>query len=108
MNNKPPFTKKELKEYIEQRGYTADIEEWWDWLIVTGFTYSYGKQLIPLKPTTWKADVNMKLRHGKFHAKKKPVPKPVEKQPEIIPITAEQKANFRKQFNKLVKKWDSA
>ena len=76
----PPFTKDELTAYIAERGYTADVMTWYDWYEKTEFCYVQGRMRIPLK--NWKADVNMKLRHGKFSAKPIIKPQPKQEKPE--------------------------
>ena len=64
----PPFTKDELADYVKERGYTANIEDMYDYFEQTDFKYVQGKLRIPLK--NWKANVIIKLRNGKFGAKK--------------------------------------
>jgi hypothetical protein len=67
---KPPlFTKEQMIEYIESRGYAADYDNMYDWYVKTEFCYVQGKLRILL--VNWKNDINMKLRTGKFNAKKK-------------------------------------
>jgi len=80
---KQPFTKKELTEYIEQRGYLADIDSMWDWYEKVDFKYPLGKCLCKIK--NWKADVNLKLRTGKFGAYKEGE-KPTVKKIKLYPI----------------------
>jgi len=99
------FSKAELKAYIDERGYlisSTDLDNWYDYYLKTEFCYVQGKLRIHLK--NWKADVNMKLRNGKFNVKKKTPPKAIEKQPEIIPATPKQKAELRKRLEALTKK----
>jgi len=96
------FTKDELAAYIDERGYTADLDNWYDYYLKVEFCYVQGRLRIPLK--NWKADVNIKLRNGKFNARKKMSPKPIEKQPEIVTATPEQKAELRKRLEALTKK----
>lgn len=64
----PLFTKEQLADYVKQRGYEADIDNWYDWYLKTEFTYVHGKCRIKLK--VWKADINMKLRNGSFKSRK--------------------------------------
>lgn len=66
--SKPLFTKQELADYVKKRGFTADTDSWYDWYVRNEFKYPLGKCLCKLK--NWKADVNLKLRTGKFNSKK--------------------------------------
>lgn len=99
---KQPFTKAELITYIGEQGWLADVESMWLYYEKTEFYYVQGRLRIPLK--NWKSDVNLKLRNGKFNARRKPVPRPHEPEEKIIPATAEEKAEFYNQFQQLLKK----
>lgn len=66
--SEPLFTKQELADYVKQRGYTADIDNFYDYFVQTEFHYVQGKLRIPL--VNWKNNINLKLRNGKFGAKK--------------------------------------
>jgi hypothetical protein len=64
----PLFTKQQLADYVLKCGYTANIDDFYDWYEKTEFTYMRGNRRY--KITSWKADVRIKLRNGKFKAKK--------------------------------------
>ena len=101
----PPFTKQELADYVKERGYTADIDSWYLWYEKTEFHYVQGKLRIPLK--NWRADVNLKLKTGKFSAKPIPKPKPLpEPRPSITPATDEQKAEIKAKMKQIGKRPD--
>ena len=100
----PPFTKKELSDYITERGYRADVESMWLYYEKTEFCYAQGTRRWPLK--NWKADINLKLRNGKFNARyiKVTQPKPRTVEPvNYVPVTPERKAEYRQAFDKMVK-----
>jgi len=102
--DKPLFTKDELKAYIEKQGYIirpTDLDNMYDWYEMAEFKYALGKCLVKLK--NWKNKVNIQCRNGSFNIKRKPLPKPVEKPPEVIPPTPEEKIKLRQQFEKMVK-----
>ncbi len=94
-----PFTKQEMIDYIKERGYTADTETMWLWYEKTEFKYALGKCLVKLK--NWKADINLKLRSGKFNAKKIEVPKPEQPKEKIEVASPEQRRKIREQINNL-------
>lgn len=78
-----PFTKTDLVNYIDERGYVADVDSMWDWYVRNEFKYPLGRCICKIK--NWKNDVNLKLRSGKFGAHKKGE-KPKTKKVKLYPI----------------------
>lgn len=89
--DKTPFTKQEMIEYVDKRGYIADVDSMWDWYEKVDFKYPLGRCLCKIK--NWKADVNLKLRAGKFGAHKKGEKAPIRKI-KLYPIKGKN-CNFR-------------